>query len=52
MTIEEIDDYVVESRLCVLNILNKELIFLPEDLVNIICGYIPDLQILEIAEMF
>ena len=52
MGVEEIDDYVAESRLYVLNILNKELIFLPADLVNIICGYIPDLQILEIAEMF
>ena len=50
--IEEIDEYIQESRLCVLNVLNKELVFLPADLVNIISGYMSDLQVLKVAEMF
>jgi len=52
MLIEEVDEYVGKSRLYVKNILNIEMITLPTDLINLILGYMTDLQVLEIAEIF
>lgn len=50
--INEIDDHIQESRLYVKQILYTEMITLPTDLINIILGYMSDIQVLETAEMF